>query len=496
MVGWRLLEQRHDDRAPRSGGGVRAREVGPRLGRRLACCGIVLLLGFAAALGAILWDMRQTALRDGYRVVALKGVTVAEQTARAVQAVDLVVQNIRAEVLSHPLDGPLGDDARLKSPPFQIYLRDSLRNLPQLQGLSVVDARGRVIAWSRSWPAGDVTVTDREYFRHFRMHADAEPFLNAPVRSHVDGSWTFFLARRIEDGEHRLLGVVAAALSIPYFDDFYRAVTDNGTESVTLLRQDGILFARFPATADQVGQAFMHSPLWPGTVAAGGGEYVTRGYHGDPARLISVHPLSAYPLVVDVGLKRVTALGAWRHTATVIIAGALLTAIVLGVLLRLLCLQLHKLESQRLALVTTANALRESERRLHENARQLATTLTHMDQGLMMVDAELNVVVCNARAMELLDLPPELMAKRPHFSVVLRHQFAAEEFRHTEIRAGGAVRRAEPAHHAADLRTHAAERQHPRDPLHMARRRRDGPDLYRHHRAARRRGAASLPCRA
>src|SRR5581483_3237611 len=104
MVRWRFLGRRQ-------GGRDRARMATSGLGRRLACFGIVLLVGLVAAVGAILWDMRATALRDGYRVIALKGVAVAEQTARAVQAVDLVLQDVQADIMGHPVAAPLGSDA-------------------------------------------------------------------------------------------------------------------------------------------------------------------------------------------------------------------------------------------------------------------------------------------------------------------------------------------------------------------------------------------------
>ena len=41
-----------------------------------------------------------------------------------------------------------------------------------------------------------------------------------------------------------------------------------------------------------------------------------------------------------------------------------------------------------------------------------------MDQGLVMVDAAGTVAVCNRRAVELLDLPADLMAMRPSIDAV------------------------------------------------------------------------------
>ena len=88
-------------------------------------------------------------------------------------------------------------------------------------------------------------------------------------------------------------------------------------------------------------------------------------------------------------------------------------------------------------------ALRESEASLSEKSRTLQATLERMEQGVVMVSAEQVVEVCNRRAIELLDLPAELMASRPRFAQVLEYQWSTDEFKHTPeelrqfVRCGG-----------------------------------------------------------
>ncbi len=86
---------------------------------------------------------------------------------------------------------------------------------------------------------------------------------------------------------------------------------------------------------------------------------------------------------------------------------------------------------------------RESARSLRAKSALLEATLERMEQGVMMVNAERIVEVCNRRAMELLDLPADLMASRPSFEAVLEHQWKTNEFVRTPgdiqafVRAGG-----------------------------------------------------------
>ncbi len=100
-------------------------------------------------------------------------------------------------------------------------------------------------------------------------------------------------------------------------------------------------------------------------------------------------------------------------------------------------------DAARQRLESQAVALRRSEVDAAEKSTVLQTTLESMDQGIMMVNADRVVEVCNARAMQMLDLPPELMNGRPHYADVVAFQWQMEEFSVTPerikdfIRAGG-----------------------------------------------------------
>ena len=82
--------------------------------------------------------------------------------------------------------------------------------------------------------------------------------------------------------------------------------------------------------------------------------------------------------------------------------------------------------------VLDVTEIRRTEQRLQETSTLLTTTLNTMDQGLLMVDAEGIVQVCNARAIELLDLPAALMQSKPTFSTVVRLQLEQDEFRKSD----------------------------------------------------------------
>jgi diguanylate cyclase (GGDEF)-like protein len=87
------------------------------------------------------------------------------------------------------------------------------------------------------------------------------------------------------------------------------------------------------------------------------------------------------------------------------------------------------LKRQQQALLLAEARARESEGLLRQKSALLETTLERMEQGIMMVNADNIVLVCNQRLIELLDLPPELMASRPTFEEVTCYQMTEGEYR-------------------------------------------------------------------
>ena len=87
-----------------------------------------------------------------------------------------------------------------------------------------------------------------------------------------------------------------------------------------------------------------------------------------------------------------------------------------------------RLHEARFLRETEIAARHRSDAAFKEAAAILTLTLDTMDQGLMMVDAQGIVRVCNGRAITLLGLPAEMMQAQPAFEDVLRYQLEREEF--------------------------------------------------------------------
>ncbi len=60
--------------------------------------------------------------------------------------------------------------------------------------------------------------------------------------------------------------------------------------------------------------------------------------------------------------------------------------------------------------------------------RVLRAILDNVSQGIMMVAPDRSVPICTRRAMEMLDIPPELIVSKPRFDDILRFQWERGEF--------------------------------------------------------------------
>src|SRR5205085_11302119 len=175
-----------------------------------------------------------------------------------------------------------------------------------------------------------------------------------------------------------------------------------------------------------------------------GGTYRSQGYFDGVIRVISVHPLRDYPLVVNITASEDAALAHWRLQAAFIGLGALGGTIGFAILFRVLAAQFRRLEQSEASLAArnadleesrarlehrtgelmrAAAALRASEHGLAEKSKVLERTFEYMGQGIMMIAADNTVPVCNQRVAEMLNLPRELLGRVATVNAILTYQW-------------------------------------------------------------------------
>ena len=304
-----------------------------------------LLIGATIAMAAydIVRSYRETVSTTG-RELDAQARTLAEQTARSVQAVDVVLRHFSSQYRA-------GTFATLSPADIRAYLVDQSVGLVQIDGMGVFDHRGLSVAGTLIPPSGPpVNVGGDPQFESVRNERNDILLVGGAMKTAFDQRWIFPLARRLETPSGEFAGVIAARGHIRYYQQLYRDVRPDPGTSITLMHRNGTLVARHPPVESALGKEFPAFNEMLNAYEAGGGvplRAVSPVDHID--RFGSLQHVANYPLTVLVTRDASVALAPWRAQAlgtafrTLVLSA--LAAILLAVVTRQLSRLYHARES-------------------------------------------------------------------------------------------------------------------------------------------------------
>ena len=398
--------------------------------RRLSLAGLLLVGVTIIAAGLTIWDRREETIASYRREISNLGTVLAEQTARSMQAVDLVVKEVQAKVAAAGTDKPEELKRLMATEEVHRFLAGRVEGLPQAESIALIGADGSLINGARNWPVPLIDLSDRDYFTHFRDHNDAGLYIGVPRPNRLTGAWTFFVGRRVNGPRAEFLGVLVGLIEVRYFEEFYKAINPQGG-SIAVWRRDGTLIARYPHAETMMGGKLPSASPWYETAAKGGGTYRTPGYVDGIARVVSVHPLHDYPLVVTVTISEDAALADWRRQSILIASAALGAAIGFAILFRALAARSRKLEQQTAELAKTADALRDSEARFRDFARTSSDwfwetdeqhRFTYVSDEIRLFGQDPGDRIGQKRGEVAADCPEDMRLWDEHFPALDRHE--------------------------------------------------------------------------
>jgi signal transduction histidine kinase/ActR/RegA family two-component response regulator/HPt (histidine-containing phosphotransfer) domain-containing protein len=331
---------------------------------------------------------------------------LAEETSRSLETVDLIVRSATADLTAQGVTSSDAFLATMGTEAVQSALRERLIGAPQLDAITLIAANGKVINFSRQWPIPEINVAHLDYFKALSSNPTLRRFISGPVQNRGTGTWTMFLARSIRASDGSFIGLVLGAIALEHIERLYAKMALGPSGSILLARSDGLVLVRQPAIKGVVGSSIAAAPAFRALIE-GSMTFEGKSQADGLVRIMAARPVGDLPLMIAVTQLREEALADWRRQSTSLaIAG---TAIVAFIVAAFWLLVRHV-------------ARREV------SARMFGAALENMSQGIMMIDAGRRVRVCNQRAVDLLDLPAQLMASQPLFDDVLRAQWRSGEF--------------------------------------------------------------------
>ena len=296
-----------------------------RLALALLVFGVVLITGLLAGALFLIVQSHDRALAAAEREMVTLDLVLAEQTARAVEGIDLLLDATIDRLLALP-PAMQGDPQAMRD-----FLAERVRILGQVRALAVLDIQGTVLHASHEVPGPDRPGADAPYFTLHTIVSPSGLYIDRPRYVGTLRSWVNVVSRVIVDRDGNAIGTLVAAIDPAYFISLYRAIAARDGMTVSLLRRDGTALARYPGTPTMFEENMADTELFRRhLVERASGAYREPEAGDQPARLVGYRALPDYPLVVYTALAETAALTEWRRDATIIAVGALLAALALG----------------------------------------------------------------------------------------------------------------------------------------------------------------------
>ncbi len=338
--------------------------------QRIGALGVAVLAVLCGGTAIVLNRLHDETLAEAALGLRTLNASLAEQTARAIEGIDLTVSGVAEQI---PPENRRNPEA-FKRLRFERQVHEILKakasSLPQMEALSLVDADGTLVNFTRQFPAPTLDLSRRDYYLALKDADPGQAYLSRPTKSMVTGEWTLYIARRVNAPDGGLVGLVVGAIRLSYFEQFYRSLHVVPGSGFSLWWRDGMLLARFPPVPDRIG-TIAHDPVVDRQLALTGTATSTLQHSvDDENRILSVQLVRNYPLAVAVSRTRGEILARWQSQAIVIAGAGLVSAVALALMLWAMARQFLAYETANRALSERRQAV-EARDEAEEHVRQL-----------------------------------------------------------------------------------------------------------------------------
>ena len=367
--------------------------------RRVTSTAVVItfaLVMTACVLGVMAWkalDAKRATLASGSADIQNLVHSLSEHASHTIQAVDIAMAGM-VDLLKYRDPEP---------DRFNKYLVETAKTLPQLRGIGIADAKGN---WSYSSLPEQPrhNVSDRSYFAYHRDTPDSTIRISELLQSRIDErSSMIVLSKRITKLDGSFGGVVAAAIDKDYFNRFYRTFQLGPDGGISLIRSDGTLLIRWPASDKS--KDLSRTDLFSKHLKLSSvGSYKIISPFDGIVKYFGYEQTSQYPMVVTVAVSEDWLLSEWwKGLRTDVIVGGVLLCMIL-MLAALLALQFHFRSK-------TERALRERE----AHYRLLADNIADI---IILIDARSLLRYVSRSAEPVLGLRPKDLVGKSCFDLI------------------------------------------------------------------------------
>jgi diguanylate cyclase (GGDEF)-like protein len=383
--------------------------------RYLILSGVLLIAAIVLSTAIMVGNFRNHAMADSKRELKNTALILAEQIDRSFQEIELVQSNVMEKIQSLGIVSSEDYADQMSRHDVHLMLKTIISGLVHVDAITLINADGRLLNFSRFWPIPELKVADRDYFKALKSDPQLTSYISLPARNRGNGEWTVFFARKLMAPNGEFLGLVLVAIELSYFERLFGSISLGEGSSITLYRSDGILLARYPRVESAIGRTFSSPANALGNGDSGTARFI--GQIGGKDRLLAAHRLTHYPMFVSVAVDTGVALALRQEQTNMFLGAGSLAALIVTIMIVLIVrqqAQAHSLSMRRLAL----------------EKQRLDTAINNMSQGLIMFDSAERLVVCNDFYIKMYGLSRDTVKPGCSLLELLRYRVEADSFLH------------------------------------------------------------------
>lgn len=303
-----------------------------RLRHWIVAAGVLLVLLIVGVDGYEAWqDYRSTVEQSDRTQIALSR-AIAEQTARMVQEIDVVLADYSD--WRGTSEGSAADSQSVSD-----HLRADVARFPFMQSIVIVDADDNEFAATQDDALAGLNAGDPGFLGALHRMKQDDLYVGRPLLN--DTHLTFAMGRKIRDRDGAYAGAVVARVAFEYLTSFYSTISVSRDASIRLVREDGVVLAQYPDIA-----AAHSNDTYVSRLLADGDKAQERSYRNAQlngrAQLVTLRRVNNYPLVIEAAQPMSSVLSSWRQQETSSAARTLTLTVLVALLLAALSSALRR----------------------------------------------------------------------------------------------------------------------------------------------------------
>jgi two-component system NtrC family sensor kinase len=275
------------------------------------------------------WQGYQTTRSVADRDIAQSRDVLTEHALKVFESVDRSIAETN-EIIRDMSDAQIAANAET----LHVRLKRLAGESSQIKSLWIFDRTGHALVNSLEYPAPPVDFSDRDYFKA-HVERDIGTFVGEVLRPRppYGGAPFFGVSQRRAAADGVFAGVIQASILPEYFEGFYTRIGRAPGSYYSLIRQDGLLLARYPKLERDVRLAPGGELLKAMRARPGEGTLSLVSLIDGVERKVSYLKLPNMPLYVVAGLDAWAVREEWlSQVAGQLIVGVPTTAALVGVI--------------------------------------------------------------------------------------------------------------------------------------------------------------------